>query len=170
MEAPDWNTWTPRDRAVLLFLFREREVLLIHKKRGLGMGKVNAPGGRLEPGETYEQAALREMEEETGLRVKAPVERAELLFAFKDGYNLYGRVFFAWEFEGEPTETPEALPFWCPVDRIPWEQMWEDDRHWLPRALEGLWVSGRFVFDEDKMGDFEIRLGPGGQIKHLFEG
>lgn len=166
----DWTTWTPQDRAVLLFLFHQDQVLLIHKKRGLGQGKVNAPGGRLEPGETYREAAIRETQEEVGLTPLNPVEVAELLFAFTDGYDLYGRVFFATQWEGTLIETDEALPFWCPVTEIPWEKMWEDDRLWLPRALEGHWVSGRFLFKNDEMGPWDLRGGPGGEIEHFFKG
>ena len=44
----DWDTWQARDRATLLFVIRDGQVLLIHKKRGLGKGKVNGPGGRVE--------------------------------------------------------------------------------------------------------------------------
>ena len=48
----DWSTWQPHERANLCFVVRGEEVLLIHKKRGLGAGKINGPGGRIEPGET----------------------------------------------------------------------------------------------------------------------
>jgi 8-oxo-dGTP diphosphatase len=54
----DWSTWTPRDRAVLLFVIRGGQALLIRKKRGLGAGKINAPGGRIEAGESPEEAAV----------------------------------------------------------------------------------------------------------------
>ena len=60
----DWSTWTPKDTATLLFVLRGDEVLLIRKKRGLGAGKYNGPGGRLEPGETALACAVREVEEE----------------------------------------------------------------------------------------------------------
>ena len=63
-EEIDWATWEPDDRATLLFVIRGGEILFIHKKRGLGAGKINGPGGRIEPGETPEQAAIRETEEE----------------------------------------------------------------------------------------------------------
>ncbi len=48
----DWTTWEPKERATLLFVIKEGQILLIRKKRGLGAGKINGPGGRLEPGET----------------------------------------------------------------------------------------------------------------------
>ena len=52
VEDVDWESWIPEQRATLLFVVKDGQVLLIHKKRGLGAGKINAPGGRLDPGET----------------------------------------------------------------------------------------------------------------------
>ena len=49
------------------------------------------------------------------------------------------------------TETDEADPFWCDLDKIPWDRMWEDDPLWIPRALKGEKLKGVFVFDEDTM-------------------
>ena len=54
----DWSSWVPRERATLMLIFRDDQVLLIRKKRGLGAGKFNGPGGRIEPGETPLQAAI----------------------------------------------------------------------------------------------------------------
>lgn len=42
-------------------------VLLGLKKRGFGTGKWNGFGGKVEPGETIRQAAIREMKEEAGI-------------------------------------------------------------------------------------------------------
>ncbi|HEY5036239.1 MAG TPA: NUDIX domain-containing protein, partial [Chthoniobacterales bacterium] len=56
----DWNSWQPQQRANLCFIVRGDEVLLIRKKRGFGAGKINGPGGKVEPGETALGAALRE--------------------------------------------------------------------------------------------------------------
>ncbi|MGA1129362.1 MAG: NUDIX domain-containing protein, partial [Chthoniobacterales bacterium] len=55
----DWSVWQPTERANLCFVTRGDEVLLIHKKRGLGAGKSHGPGGRIEPGETAAEAAVR---------------------------------------------------------------------------------------------------------------
>ena len=70
----DWSTWDPNMHATLLFILRGKEVLLIHKKTGLGAGKVNAPGGKMEKGETAEQAAIREVREEVKIEVDSPTE------------------------------------------------------------------------------------------------
>ena len=62
----DWTTWDAVDPATLLFVVRDGQVLLIRKKRGLGAGKVNAPGGRLDDGEMPAEAAVpRRRETET---------------------------------------------------------------------------------------------------------
>jgi 8-oxo-dGTP diphosphatase len=63
-ENIDWTSWTPQERATLLFIRRDGLVLLIRKKRGLGAGKINGPGGRIDGEETPLQCAIREVEEE----------------------------------------------------------------------------------------------------------
>ena len=54
---------------------------------------------------------------------------------------------------GEPTETDEAVPLWAPLDALPFDRMWADDRLWLPHLVEGRRFRGRFVFDGDRMVD-----------------
>lgn len=152
-----WSEWRPNMRATLLFVSRRDEVssrdevLLIHKKTGLGSGKINAPGGKLEPGETAAEAAVREVREEVGLAVRDPQQAGVLRFQFTDGLALHCTVFRATEFDGEPFATREADPFWCAVDAIPFERMWADDALWLPGMLEGKTFDGRFEFDGETM-------------------
>jgi len=50
----------------LLYVVKNGKVLLIRKKRGLGAGFFNGVGGKAKPGETPEQAAVREMAERWG--------------------------------------------------------------------------------------------------------
>ncbi len=154
----DFARWQPRDRATILFVIRDGQILLIRKKRGLGAGKVNGPGGRLEPGETPVQAALREVKEELGIDVFAAQERGQLSFQFTDGYSLHATVFVATDFEGDPRETDEAVPLWTPLHAIPYDEMWADDRLWLPLLLEGSHFTGRFVFDGDRMLFHEVEV------------
>jgi len=158
--ATDWSDWSPVDRATLVFVIRNGEILLIRKKRGLGAGKVNGPGGRIEPGESALACALREVEEElrvtpTGLR-----RCGVLRFQFLDGYAIHVTVFRADGCNREARETDEAAPLWTALSRIPYDEMWEDDRIWLPHLLAGDTFSGRFVFDGDVMLDSEFEVAP----------
>src|SRR6187431_3003101 len=100
----DWASWQPQERATLLFVIRDGQILLIRKKRGLGAGKVNGPGGRIEPGETPEQAAVREVQEEIGVTPLHLENRGLLRFQFIDGYSLNCIVFLARDFTGELIE------------------------------------------------------------------
>lgn len=151
-----WESWKPTDTATLLFAITGGRILLIVKKRGLGAGKVNGPGGRLEPGERPEEAAVREVQEELGVTPRGVVEYGELRFQFVDGYGLHCHVFRANGVDGEPTETDEAIPLWTAIDAIPYDRMWSDDRLWLPLLLDRKRFHGRFVFDGDRMVDHDL--------------
>ena len=124
---------------------------MIRKKRGLGAGKINAPGGRLEPGETALEAAIRETEEEVGVTPVSPSHRGELHFQFLDGLALHCAVYLAEGCIGEPIETEEAIPHWMEPSAIPYHEMWADDIHWLPGLLRGGKFRGYFHFDGEKM-------------------
>jgi 8-oxo-dGTP diphosphatase len=146
-----WNNWQPRERATLCFLIRDGKILLIRKKRGLGAGKINGPGGRIEPGEEPHECAVRETSEEVGLTPLDVQNRGELHFQFADGYSLHCTVFVANEYTGELIETDEALPIWTSLESIPYEEMWADDIHWLPGVVSGGTFRGYFHFDGEKM-------------------
>ena len=154
----DWDAWKPDEDAVTCFIMRGGEILLIHKKTGLGAGKINAPGGRIEPGETAVKAAVRECKEEVGITPNMLEKRADLSFEFKDGLSLHCQAFFAYSHTGTAVESDEADPFWCDIDKIPFSEMWEDDAIWIPMALKGECLEGRFIFDGDRMLSKEIRL------------
>ena len=146
-----WNNWQPRERATLCFLIQDGKILLIRKKRGLGAGKINGPGGRIEPSEEPHECAVRETSEEVGLTPLDVQNRGELHFQFADGYSLHCTVFVAYEYTGELVETDEALPIWTPLESIPYEEMWADDIHWLPGVVSGGTFRGYFHFDGEKM-------------------
>ena len=97
------ESWAPQHRATLIYVLRNQSVLLINKLRGHGKGKVNAPGGKLEAGETAEACAIRELREEVGLRVSATRRCAQLKFLdLKTDFSLEGYVFTVDDFEGSP--------------------------------------------------------------------
>jgi len=149
--AIEWTRWQPTEYANLCFIVRDHQVLLIHKKRGLGGGKINGPGGRLEEGETAEEAAIRETQEEIGVTPLGLEAIGELYFQFLDGYKLQVMVFYASDCSGDLCETDEATPFWVPVDQIPYHEMWQDDPHWFPLLLARKKFRGYFVFEGDQL-------------------
>ena len=132
-----------------------RHILLAMKKRGFGQGKWNGVGGKVNEGETVEQALVRETGEEIGVRIKDFQKAADLTFVFsgekpKPDWNQRCHVYLATEWEGEPEESEEMRPKWYPVSKIPFDKMWPDDRHWLPRVLESKKVEATFTFIGEK--------------------
>jgi 8-oxo-dGTP diphosphatase len=152
----DWASWQPKECATLLFVIREGKILLIRKKRGLGAGKINGPGGRIEAGETSLDAAVRETREELGIEALSPELRGELHFQFVDGYSLHCSVFVSGDLVGEPVETSEAIPLWTPLNAIPYEEMWADDICWLPAVLAGRKVRGFFHFEHERLLSHQV--------------
>ncbi len=159
-EEIDWDEWRPDIEATLLFVVREERILLIHKKRGLGAGKLNAAGGKIDPGETPREAAVREFVEELEARPLDPRKVGELAFQVTEGPSILIHVFRAEEIDGEPVETDEAAPLWVGLGEIPYDRMWEDDRYWLPLLLEGRTFRARTLFDEDRLRGIEVVTPP----------
>lgn len=159
----DWDSWKARDPATLVFVIRDGKILLINKKTGLGKGKVNGPGGKVDPGETPEACAVRECQEELDITVTDLEYCGQHRFQFVDGYSIHVWVYRTSEFTGEPTESREAKPFWVPLDEIPYDAMWEDDQFWLPMVVRGERFQTRWIFDGDRMLDYAIE--PDGQIE-----
>lgn len=142
--------------ATLVFLIKGEppsEVLLGLKKAGFAQGKINGFGGKVQQGEPIAKAAVRELEEEAGIRVsEQDLEKmAHLTFTFpvRPEWDQVVHVFLARRWQGEPTESAEMKPAWYKVNEIPFPSMWQDDPYWLPRVLAGRHIRASFTFLAD---------------------
>jgi len=150
--------------ATLCHPLRVDELLLIRKQRGPGTGNLVAPGGKIEADETPRECAIRETREEVGLHVQDLEKRGELRFVFGDEPFMFVHVFLTRSFEGQPTRTAEAIPCWIDTDDPPYEEMWDDDRYWLPLLLNGERFRGEFHFDSDGEEVLEYDLETGVEL------
>ncbi len=140
--------------ATLAFLKDGMHIWLGMKKVRFGAGKYNGFGGRIEQGETPEQAALRELSEETnGVKALAWHKVAENthIFPSKPEWNFHVHVFLVTKWEGTPTETEEMKPEQFAIKDIPYSKMWHDDIHWLPHVLEGKKFKSEFDMTETEI-------------------
>ena len=133
----------------LCVVHNDTHILLGMKKRGFGQGRWNGFGGKVEKGETIEDAAKRELKEEAYISPLDMRKRGVLNFEFKGNPEILEvHVFSASSFEGEPQESEEMKPKWFSIDKIPYEKMWPDDKHWLPLLLENKNFNGNFYFED----------------------
>lgn len=147
----------PLPQVCVCYLLREHEgrveVLLGRKKHGLGEGYFVGLGGKLEPGESAADAAVREVFEESGVTVVADdLEPRGLLtyrFPHREAWSQESSVFVCRRWEGEPAASDELDPEWFDVATVPFGQMWDDARRWLPGVLDGGRVRRTFVFGAD---------------------
>lgn len=124
-------------------------VLLGMKKRGFGMGKWNGFGGKVEEGESIEEAAVRELFEECGIRATQLTPRAIQTFRFEgNDVPLEVHVFSTEHWEGEPQDSEEMGAAWFAFADIPFAKMWVDDEQWFPLLLSGKNWDAEFDFDE----------------------
>lgn len=154
-------------KVTLLFLMRsisdKRQVLLALKKRGTGVGKWNGVGGKVDPGESIEEATIRECQEEIGVTPLQLQKMAVIDFRIpSQNFHNVAYVYVATEWEGEPVETEEMAPQWFSIEEIPYKDMWSDDALWFPRLLKGENFSAHFVFDEHEQVSYS-KLGPLGK-------
>lgn len=152
----------PKKLFTLVFVFDDdkRRLLLGLKKRGLGLGKYNGFGGKVEVNESIEAAAIRELNEECGLTVqKTSTNGLDCGLKFA-GINFFNFIDNPIAFEvhvfkinysnvdGVIAESDEMTPQWFDYDEIPYDQMWPDDRHWFPALLKkNVTFNGHYVFE-----------------------
>lgn len=144
----------------LVFVHNKQQILLGLKKRGFGINKWNGFGGKVEPCEEIEDAAVRELKEECALIVnKTDLKQVgHLEFTFEGEYLLMDvRVFSTSVFKGTPQESEEMLPKWFDRDNLPFKDMWLDDQYWLPYMLENKLIFGKFHYQgHDKILSWNI--------------
>ena len=136
----------------LCLLKKDNRILLAMKKRGFGEGKYNGVGGKIENGETPEEAMIRETQEEIAV---TPIEYEKVgIIEFDEFYKgqkekVMFHLYIVSKWQGEPTESDEMKPEWFDIQSIPYDKMFPDDKYWLPLILEGRKIKAYFDFDEE---------------------
>jgi 8-oxo-dGTP pyrophosphatase MutT (NUDIX family) len=150
------------DDATLIFPLQGGRVLLGLKKRGFGSGRWGGFGGKIEAGETVVASAVRELYEEAGLQAAESdlryMGRLTFLFPYQPAWDQVVHVFLVEGWAGEVTESEEMRPAWFDPAEIPYEQMWQDGRYWLPLVLDGRSIQATFSFQANNESVAEAAL------------
>jgi 8-oxo-dGTP pyrophosphatase MutT (NUDIX family) len=140
-----------------------KEVLLQRKSKGrFGEGKWNLPGGKVKPRETFEKAAERELEEETGIKANKLKEIGVLNFYWSgiEKPIWIVHIFSVEDFYGEERESEEGELKWFDLSNLPFNEMCEDDKFWYPYLLSKKFFVGNFYFTKnfEKLLRYEIEV------------
>jgi 8-oxo-dGTP diphosphatase len=148
--------------ATLCYLRRAGQTLMIHrvkKANDMHQGKWNGLGGKLEPGETPEECARREIAEESGLRVGNLQLKGLLTFpAFANEEDWYAFVFVADEFEGKLIDSPEGVLQWIDDSELMDLDLWAGDRIFLEWLDRPGFFSGKFIYQDGVFIDYEVNF------------
>jgi 8-oxo-dGTP diphosphatase len=146
--------------ATLCYVKRDGQTLMIHrvkKENDMHHGKWNGLGGKLEPGETPEACAMREIYEESGLIASDPKLKGILTFPkFANDEDWYAFVFVVMQFTGELIDSPEGILRWIDDDQLLDLDLWEGDRIFLPWLERPGFFSAKFVYEEGQLVDHDV--------------
>lgn len=149
--------------SVLVFLLSKEgddQFVYLGKRKGTNYaaGRYNAPGGKVKPKESLLAAAAREVKEEWGVKVvRSDLEKVAEMNYFEPKGDWIVHVFIAGRWQGKPKGSKELTVKLFPVDNLPLEKMWDNDRLWVPRVLRGERIKGKIWNDHaDKVKKFKL--------------
>lgn len=145
--------------AVVCYFVKGDKVLLgLRKKVSLGLGEnlIAGIGGKVGDlpdncDETPEQALLREVMEEIGVKVLTykKVGSVRFIWPGKPKWQQEVLAYIVESWEGEPQETEVMKPMWFDIGSLPVTQMWDDNAYWVPKVLAGESVNVTFLYGDN---------------------
>ena len=134
--------------------------LMIHrvkKQNDYHEGKWNGLGGKFELGESPEECAIREIEEECGLKVKSVIMKGFITFPMFDGKeDWYVFLFTAYDFEGDLIDSPEGNLAWIENDKLTELNLWDGDKIFIPWLYQEVFFSANFNYENGKYVSHDV--------------
>ena len=151
-------------QAVAGFMIDGDKVLLGLRKKvsnNLGENQYAGIGGKIEEGESADNCLIREFKEEIEVDLVKfeKMGRARFLNPFNPQWNMAVDYFVVSEWMDEPKETEVIKPVWFNKEAIPFDQMFRDNKYWLPNLLKAEHFDGIFLYGEDhEVADYRLEI------------
>ncbi len=148
--------------ATLIYVRKNGKTLMLYrnkKENDYHEGKWNGLGGKFEAGESPEECAVRELQEESGLIAKSLTMKGFITFPNFDGKNDWHVFLFTVEdFEGELINSPEGKLEWIEDEKLLELNLWEGDKIFIPWLFEDKFFSAKFVYENKRFVDYEVHF------------
>ncbi|MBC8196418.1 MAG: 8-oxo-dGTP diphosphatase [Candidatus Marinimicrobia bacterium] len=150
--------------ATLCYLKQNNKTLMLHrvkKENDMHEGKWNGLGGKFESGETPEECVIREIEEESGLKIFNPTLHGCISFpAFDDIKDWFVFIFSATEFSGELIDSNEGNLEWIEDEKITTLNLWEGDKIFMDWINKDKFFSAKFIYENKKLKSHSVIFYP----------
>lgn len=141
---------------------KNNSTLMIHrvkKENDYHHGKWNGLGGKFEIGESPEECAVREIMEESGLRVKDIVMKGFITFPLFDGKeDWYVFLFITNNFEGKLIDSNEGNLAWVPNSQLTEINLWDGDKIFIPWLFGEKFFSAKFNYKNGEFVDYCVNF------------
>jgi 8-oxo-dGTP diphosphatase len=139
---------------------KSNSTLMLHrvkKDNDYHEGKWNGLGGKFEPGESPEECAIREIEEESGLKVKSIKMKGFITFPMFDGKDdWYVFLFTTDDFIGTLIDSPEGNLEWISNNNLSKINLWDGDKYFIPWLYQDKFFSAKFNYIDGKYISHEV--------------
>ncbi len=146
--------------ATLCYVMHEGKTLMLFRNKKLNdyhEGKWNGLGGKFEQGETPEECAIREVEEESGLLMIEPKMKGFITFPMFDGKkDWYVFLFTADKFSGKLIDSNEGKLEWIQNEKLADLNLWDGDKIFIPWLFQEKYFSAKFVYEAGKFIHHEV--------------
>ncbi len=129
--------------------------LLVQDRLNPNWPGITFPGGHVEPGESFTESVIREVQEETGLTVENPVLCGIKQFQTHSGARYVVLFYKASRFHGTLHSSDEGKVFWLPREELA-SQVLAPDMMEMVRVMESEGLS-EFYYEKTD-GHWHLRL------------
>ncbi len=128
------------EKTVLCYIEKDNKYLMLYRNKEVGdpnMGMYIGVGGHMEKGESKEETLLREVYEETSLKLLSYEYRGKLIFSFDNNEEI-AYLFTSKSFEGIiKDDCEEGELMWVDKGKIQNLHIYEGDKIFLDRLARG---------------------------------
>jgi 8-oxo-dGTP diphosphatase len=146
--------------ATLCYVQHGGKTLMLHRNKrpdDVHYGKYNGLGGKFQPGESPEECVVREVFEESNLRINPQLRGVMTFPQFAHGQDWYCFLYTAQHFTGElKANCPEGDLVWVPDEQVQELPLWPGDRLFLRWLRQPKFFSAKFHYENGQLKHHEV--------------